>query len=196
MNFENFEKEEKVIDLLKANLVSLKYLALFAMVFSVPFFLIWKTGFSLTLFNAENLYLKLFLPLLIMILGIVVHELIHGIFFAMYAKNGFKSIKFGILWKMLTPYCHCKEPLQIKHYSVALLAPFVILGIIPAVISLFTGNLVLLIFGILFSSAAAGDLMIYQLIKSENPEDYVQDHPTEAGYYLFKHKKSEENSPL
>lgn len=46
----------------------------------------------------------------------------------------------------------------------------------------------LLVFGIIFSAAAAGDLMIYQLIKNENPEDYVQDHPTEAGYTIFRQK--------
>ncbi|WP_285269605.1 DUF3267 domain-containing protein [Kaistella rhinocerotis] len=106
----------------------------------------------------------------------------------MYARKGLKSVKFGILWKMLTPYCHCKEPLKIRHYIIALLAPFIILGIIPGIISLFTGNLILLVFGIVFSGAAAGDLMIYQLIKKENPDDFVQDHPTEAGYTIFKQK--------
>ena len=114
--------------------------------------------------------------------------MIHGIFFAMYAQKGFSAVKFGILWKMLTPYCHCKEPLKIKHYIIALLAPLVLLGIIPGIISLVTGNLMLLVFGIIFSAAAAGDLMIYQLIKKENPEDYVQDHPTEAGYTIFRQK--------
>ena len=34
MNFENFEKEEKIIDLMKANLVGLKYFALFAVLFA------------------------------------------------------------------------------------------------------------------------------------------------------------------
>lgn len=188
MNFDNFEKEDKIIDLMKANLVALKYLALFSVFFAVPFFLIWQDSFSKTLFNTDHSFIKLFTPVVGMVLGIVVHELIHGIFFAMYAQKGFKSIKFGILWKMLTPYCHCKEPLQIKHYKIALLAPLFILGIIPSFISLFTGNLVLLVFGIFFSGAAAGDLMIYQLIKKENPEDYVQDHPTEAGYSIYRQK--------
>ena len=93
---------------------------------------------------------------------------------------------------MLTPYCHCKEPLQIKHYIIALLAPLLFLGIVPAIISLITGNVILLFLGIVFSSAAAGDLMIYLLIRKENPEDYVQDHPSEAGYYVFRKNKSEE----
>ena len=50
------------------------------------------------------------------------------------------------------------------------------------------GIFFLLVFGILFSGMAAGDLMIYHLIKKENPDDYVQDHPSEAGYFIFRKK--------
>lgn len=123
---------------------------------------------------------------------IVVSELIHGIFFALFAAYGFQSIKFGVLWKMLTPYFHCKEPLKIKHYKIGVLAPLVILGIVPAVLSFVTGKIFLLIMGILFSATAAGDIMIYLLIRKENPEHYVQDHPSEAGCYIFRKKESEE----
>ncbi len=188
MNFDNFVKEDKIIDLMKANLVALKYLVLFAIIFSVPFFIIWQNGFSANLFSSNHKLWNLFAPVAGVILGIVIHEMIHGIFFAMYAQKGFSAVRFGILWKMLTPYCHCKEPLKIKHYIIALLAPLVLLGIIPGIISLITGNLMLLVFGIIFSASAAGDLMIYQLIKKENPEDYVQDHPTEAGCTIFRHQ--------
>ncbi len=30
--------------------------------------------------------------------------------------------------------------------------------------------------------------MIYQLIKKENPEDFVQDYSTEVGYTIFRQK--------
>lgn len=186
MNFENYDKEAKIIDLMKANFLAIKCFAFFTIVFAVPYFLIW--GFNLPFQTLKSNYLFAFSPLLVLILGIIVHELIHGIFFAIYASKGFRSIKFGILWKMLTPYCHCKEPLKIKHYIIALLAPLTLLGILPAVVSLFVGNFSLLVFGIFFSGAAAGDLMIFSLIKKENPEDYVQDHPSEAGYYIFRRK--------
>ncbi|QOW11173.1 DUF3267 domain-containing protein [Kaistella flava (ex Peng et al. 2021)] len=190
MDFNNLVKEKKIIDLQKANGEALKYLVLFVVVFAVPFYFIW--GFELPKLNSEYLILKALTPLIILLLGIVAHELIHGIFFALYASKGIKSITFGILWKTLTPYCHCKEPLKIKHYIIALLAPLLILGVIPSVFGLIGGNGFFLIFGIFFSAAAAGDLMIYLLIRKENREDYVQDHPSEAGYYIFRKNKSEE----
>lgn len=186
MNLENYNQKKKTINLMKANLVALQYFAFFAVIFRLPYYFIW--GLNLSELKSENVIFRAFVPLIALVIGITVHELIHGVFFAKYAEKGFKSIKFGILWKTLTPYCHCKEPLKIKEYIIALLAPLLFLGIFPAIIGLFVGSFSLVAFGIFFSGAAAGDLMIYQLIRKENREDYVQDHPSEAGYYIFRKK--------
>ncbi len=190
MNFEGYKKELLIIDLVKAYVVGLKYFAFFALIFGIPYLLVW--GFtSKPLFETDNLLIKALLPIGLFFLGIVIHELIHGIFFAKYAESGFKSVKFGVLWKTLTPYAHCKEPLKIKQYTYALLAPLIIVGIIPAILGIIIGSGLLLFFGIILSGGAAGDLMIYNLIKKENPEDYVQDHPSEAGCWIYRKDKYE-----
>ncbi len=121
-----------------------------------------------------------------MILGIVLHELIHGITWAKFAKKGFKSIKFGILWKMLTPYCYCEETLNVRQYIIGAITPAIIMGIIPAVIAIVIGNLGLLIFGMFFTMAAGGDFLIINLIRKESSSDLVQDHPSEAGCYIYR----------
>ena len=54
------------------------------------------------------------LPLLILCL-IIVHELIHGITWAIFAKNHFHAIDFGIVWSTLSPYCTCFKPLKNAH---------------------------------------------------------------------------------
>lgn len=187
MNSENYTQEKLTIDIVKANLVAIKYLLVFTSVFLFPFYLIW--GFDdFHIIKSNNAFIRIFFSFFVVVVGIIVHEFIHGIFFAKYASQGFKSIKFGILKKMLTPYCHCKEPLKVKHYIIAVLAPLFIVGFLPAIIGIAIGNLGLTIFGIFFSGAAAGDIMIYNLIKKENPEDFVQDHPSEGGCYIFRKK--------
>lgn len=191
MNFEKFTKEKLTIDLVKANVVALKYLAFFAVVFGLPYLTIWKTE-SKPLFEFNNLVTRAMFPVLLFFIGIIIHEFVHGIFFAKYAEKGWKSVKFGVMWKMLTPYAHCKEPLKIKEYKVALLAPLIVVGIIPAILGIVFGIGLLTIFGIILSGGAAGDLMVYDLIKKENPEDYVQDHPSEAGCWIYRKEKSEE----
>ena len=119
-------------------------------------------------------------------LGIAVHELIHGIAWAIFAKNGFKSMKFGVMWKLLTPYCHCKDALKVKEYIFGAIAPAILLGILPAIVAIFNGSISLLIFGMFFTMAACGDFLIINLIRKENWDDLVEDHPTEAGCYIYR----------
>lgn len=178
-NFENYEKQKRTINLYAANGLALGITAGAALLFGIPYYLIWKHGISLPL-------PQILLLLLLFVVGIAVHELIHGFFFGLFAKNGFKSIRFGVMWQMLTPYCHCKEPLKIKHYFLGALMPALLLGIIPGVISLFNGNGLMLLFGILFTGAAAGDFMVVWMLRKEHPETYVQDHPSEAGCFVYR----------
>jgi|SRR5690606_38734670 len=189
-NIENYTKEKRTIDLGKANVFSILILFPILLIFGLPFYLIWGESFSIK--SILDGLVPMDIPIMMLyffgitIIGIILHELIHGIFWAMFTKNGFKSIKFGVLWKMLTPYCHCTEPLKVKQYIIGAIAPAVILGFIPSILALFNGSLGLLIFGMFFTMAAAGDFLIINLIRKENKNSLVQDHPTEAGYYIYK----------
>ena len=78
----------------------------------------------------------IFITVTIGLVLIVVHELIHGITWAIYAKDGFKSIGFGFSLKAFCPYCTCTEPLKKSAYIVGAMMPTVILGFVPCVVSL------------------------------------------------------------
>jgi hypothetical protein len=189
---EGYKKELLTFDLMKANLYAIVAIIPVLILYGVPFFLLWRNSFS-------KMALKSFIDnhnlgiwgnaisiLLVMTIGIIAHELIHGITWARYTKNGFKSITFGVLWKMLTPYCHCSEPLKVKHYITGAIMPAIILGFLPFVYSLFTGNALWLLFGIFFTMSAVGDLMIVNLVRKEDMNSLVLDHPSEVGCYVFR----------
>lgn len=194
--FENFIKEKKIIDLEKGNIYSIFGIISIAILYVVPFYLFWKEKFTLRylkelLIGIElnyNILIIIFIVIATIIIGIILHELIHGVTWAIFAKNGFKSIKFGILLKMLTPYCHCKEPLKVKQYVIGAIMPSIILGLLPAILAISLGNVILLAFGTLFTVVAFGDFMIIYLLKSENKDSYVLDHPSEAGYDILREK--------
>lgn len=171
------------IDIVAANVFSIVLLIVSGVVFIVPFYLIWGTAGwegERSIFGFAGIWW-----LIAFLIGIVVHELLHGIGWACYAKSGWKSISFGVMWKMLTPYCHCNEPMGVKAYLVGALLPLVVLGIIPAVVSLIIGSIPLLAWGILFIAAAAGDIWMSWLLTKEDPESTILDHPSEAGFYVF-----------
>ncbi len=171
------------IDLAKANLFSIAIMAATAIALLVPFFLIWhgRKPFDQLVGGLPEWEIALVL----MFVGIVVHELIHGITWACFAKSGWRSISFGVIWKMLTPYCHCNEPLHMRAYISGAMMPCIVLGIIPAIAGLCVGSLPLLVWGIFFIAAAAGDIWMTWLLTKEDPRSLVLDHPSEAGFYII-----------
>ena len=189
---DGYKKELLTFDLMKANLYAIFSIIPVLILYGVPFVLLWQNTFSkvaLKNFIDEftlGIWGNFVSILLVMTIGIIAHELIHGITWAMYTKNGFKSIKFGVLWKVLTPYCHCSEPLKVKHYITGAIMPAIILGFLPFVYSLFTGNALWLFFGIFFTMSAVGDFLIVNLVRKENMNSLVLDHPSEVGCYVFR----------
>lgn len=194
-NIEDYHKDQLTIDLIKANVFAILLMIPTVLIFGLPYSLIWGLRFNLS--DIQSLT-KILSPeligfglLFVFTLGIVLHELIHGIVWSRFTSNGFKSIRFGVLWKMLTPYCQCKEPLKVKEYIIGALMPAIIIGFIPGILAIIIGNFGLLIFGIIFTTAAGGDFMIINLLKNEDKDDYVQDHPSEAGCFIYRKKQEE-----
>ena len=130
----------------------------------------------------------LLLILVVFLISIIVHEGIHGLFFGLFAKNHFKSIEFGMIWKSMNPYCYCGEPLSRKHYLTGLLMPGIILGCCTGMLGLITGNASLILFSVFSLFAAGGDIyiawMIMKTSKKGREEKYL-DHPDKPGVMML-----------
>jgi len=184
------KERKETINIVTANVVSIGILLISAIVLYAIFFMIYD---SRDWFNEETMdsmvdnfgtsYLKF---MIVLVVGIIVHELIHGLTWGLYAKSKFKSISFGVMWKMLTPYCHCSEPLKVPHYAIGALMPLITLGLIPAVVAICIKSLFWLNMSIIFIAAAAGDIMIVWNLRKEKRNNMILDHPTEAGYLVYE----------
>lgn len=193
MNLENYKTEDAIINLGAAQIISFGYFLPFAFLFGIPYYWVWKNSLALEIQAQKDIihsfgHFYVFVILAVILIGIILHEFIHGLTWSQFAKNGLKSMKYGILWKHITPYCHCKEPLSVQHYIIGVLMPGIILGFLPCILAILTGNLMLLEFGLFFTYAAGGDFMIFNLIRKESKGTLVQDHPSEAGCILYKKK--------
>ncbi len=181
------------IDIIKANLYSVRLLIPTIFLYTSLFYFIWGDNYSIDYFskilhNISPIIIgKSSLAIIFTIfLGIIFHELLHGISWALFSRNGWKSIHFGFKWQMLTPYCHCSEPLLAKHYILGAAAPGIALGFIPFIISLAIGSISILAFSIIFTLAAIGDFMIIYLVRNTNKKALIQDHETEAGCWVYE----------
>ena len=176
---QGFAVQEMLISILRANLM--------AVVLSLPFIITFGYAF-VTIWNkkAEAIPLSL---LILCLLSIPVHELLHGIGWSFFCKNRFKSIRFGVMWSSLTPYCACNEPLGFWPYLVGGIAPFFLLGLIPSLLGVFLGSFQCLTFGLLGILAAGGDMAIcLNMLKCKNA--LFLDHPTSCGFAAFSLPKN------
>jgi hypothetical protein len=190
MNPENYTKKEITIKTEEIGRQALRITMPLILTFLILFFIIWPHKFNFQVFRdafPDN-------PLIIVAIilgGIVVHELLHGLTWAMFCKNGFRSIRFGIWLKMLTPYSHCKEPLRKKYYLAGGLMPGLLMGILPAFSGIYHGHMGYLLVGTFFTFAAGGDFAMMWRLRKIKKSSLLLDHPQKLGCYLFE-KKNED----
>lgn len=175
---------EEVIGVGKANRLVLLMLFPIAAIAIIPFSLLH--GFEPLVKGVNYLKNHQLQILLAFFLLIFIHEGLHGITWAFYAKNGFKSIHFGIKWSYLTPYCHCSEPLKRNHYMLGGIMPGLFTGVIPIIIAMVTANGWLLISGIFLTAAAGGDILVLLRVLKYPRNLIFMDHPKEIGFIVFK----------
>jgi hypothetical protein len=120
------------------------------------------------------------------LLGIAVHELIHGISWVIFGRKPFSSIRFGFQWKTLTPYAHVREPVETNAYRIGTFLPGFILGILAYMLSLASSNGDLFWFSLVHTSAAVGDWLIFWLMRDVKAGMQVEGHPTNAGCYVLE----------
>ncbi len=173
---EGYIMEKRTVSILAANIWAL--VVMVAMGF-VGFVLIYKFYAPLR----YSLYMSG--PLILaFLLGIVVHELIHGLTWMWVTHSSFKYLRFGLMTGAV--YCHIDVPMRKRAYVAGALMPLILLGLLPYLVSFFIGSLWLMLFGTLLSSAAMGDVMIVWVIRHESPDTLVYDHPSEAGCLVYR----------
>ncbi len=182
---EGYKKTDLTISIVKANLFVV-LLAIPVVAIGVLLFA-WKNPISLLTPSPHGslLFVVLFFVL------VVVHELIHGLTWSLYAEHHFKNIEFGFMKEYLTPYCTCTTPLLKSHYIMGALMPCVVLGILPMAIGILLGSHLLFWIGIVMILAAGGDIMIVIKVlayksQRDSKEILVYDHPTQAGSVIFE----------
>ncbi len=171
--------------------VSMRQASVYSLALALPpaFLLAWgyafRWGWEAFWAGFDALFGNLWVFLGVFLVGVIVHEGIHGVSWAIFGKKPLHAIKFGFQWKTITPYAHCKEPMEVNAYRLGTVMPGVVLGLIPALVGIGTGAGSWLMFGLIFTTAAGGDFLILWLLRGVQAGKQVEDHPTQAGCYVL-----------
>ena len=173
---EGYSVELRTISMLWANVAAIVVMVLLGLLGFVLMYAIWG-GISLGRPWSAMLFL------VGLWVGIVVHELIHGLTWMWVTHSGFRHLRFGVLQGGV--YCHIDVLMNKRRYVVGALMPLLLLGIIPFFLSFATHSLWLMLFGVIFIACAMGDVLIVWAVRKESPDTLVYDHPSEGGCVVY-----------
>ena len=192
--------EEITLPVEKLSRYALLLLPLTTLIFLLPYFLIWTPEFNRWINgitgDTAGIHRWLVLSgyfakrspgwLLWFIGGIVLHEILHGLGWVVFGRKSLRSLQFGVIWRYLAPYAHCKEPVKVKAYRAGIILPGIAVGILPGIYGLASGNFGWIIFGILFTWGAVADFIMWWVLRRLPPDKRVIDHPKEVGCYVLE----------
>ena len=156
-------------------------------VYALPFIIIVGLLYRFILIERAYLLkisgLSFYIMLIAIIaISVVIHELLHGIGWAISSGKGWNVVRFNI--NAMMPSCACKVALKKKSYLTGVLAPFVILGLGSILfVFVYPGTVSLLTLMVNFIAAGADLLIAVNVLREGNC--LIADHPTEAGYIAF-----------
>lgn len=108
-------------------------------------------------------YLSHFKPLtlwLLMFIWLIIHEVLHGVAFALFKSVKKENITFGMFLEKGVFYCMCKQNISKKVILTSLLFPVTIIGLITLIIGMILNHYELVFLSILNIVSSIGDIVM------------------------------------
>lgn len=172
---EGYVPEKKTINILWANVWAIALFFVVAVIGWVSMYAFWDN----LAFGGSTMVLLL----VGIVLGLVIHELVHGFTWLLLLKKGFRHLSFGFMVGAV--YCHIDVPMDKRKYVIGALMPLFLVGVLPWVAGIASGSLLWMLIGAVMISGAAGDIMIVWSLRHEPADTLVYDHPSEAGCVVY-----------
>lgn len=176
-----FRRVDRSVTLLRANFLMVYFALPSVVLLGGVFVLFWDATRLLSVLTGGYTT-----SLIVLLVGILAHEAIHGLTWKISTGKPFGVITFGFDWKTITPYAHCSEAMPVNDYRLGAVMPLIVLGIVPSLFAIAGGQGGLMVFGLFFTFAAGGDMLILWLLRDISPPALVEDHPSQAGCYVLE----------
>ena len=169
---------DATMSVVRANLVALAWLPVSGLLATAPFVLLWGRE---RLASAPAGLPSLPLGIALLVLGVLVHELLHAAGFLLFGRAPRQAVRVGFQPRTLTPFASCSTAVSASAYRAAGLLPAVVLGVLPVAAAWATGSGMLLLWGWLMLALAGGDLAAVWVMRGVPADTLVLDHPTLVG---------------
>lgn len=119
------------------------------------------------------------------ILLVILHEFFHLFGFRLFANVPWRRMKVGVDLKLGIAYATTDKLMTNRAIRKAILLPFWLTGILPAIIGLYIDSGILIVLSSCLIGGAAGDFAMYKELK-KLPDDWlIKDDPQLPRLYVF-----------
>lgn len=116
--------------------------------------------------------------------GFGVNLLLHALFFGIFSPKGFRSISF-VKHKGGIRFCHCNEPIRMWQYRTTCFLPILLLGILPLLYGMATGNYYFTLFGTFLLIGSMDDICILWKLRSFSKDAFINDCSQELRFHIW-----------
>lgn len=159
------------------------YITVYSIILIIPllitYSLLWRGQ------TGKGSFIEMLVNILVIFIFCISHELLHGLAAIVFCGASMKDIKFGVIWKALTPYAHCAVPMTPLQYTIMLFFPTVILGVIPYILSLLIHSGSLYFIGSVMLLGGLGDFFIFTNVVKLPKGVLIKDHPSLIGFIAY-----------
>lgn len=146
-----------------------KYGILAAILFTVPILLLFRW-----IHGEDMAHVSLLIFWSCALAGFGVNLLLHALFFGIFSPKGFRSISF-VKHKGGIRFCHCNEPIRMWQYRTTCFLPILLLGILPLLYGMATGNYYFTLFGTFLLIGSMDDICILWKLRSFSKDAFIND---------------------
>ena len=123
--------------------------------------------------------------LVALIVLVPVHEAIHALGLVKFANVAWRDIRFGMMWRCLTPYCHCKVPVRVGPFRRMALLPLWVTGAMSVTALVIYPTEALGVLAGVTIAACAGDVWVAAKLKCFADGSLVKDCPSDIGCDVY-----------
>ena len=111
---------------------------------------------------------------ILMFIWLIIHELLHGVGFAIFKEVSIKNLSLGMFLEKGVFYCMCKQKITKKVILTSLLFPLSIIGIITLIIGMVINSYTLVFLSVANIVSSIGDIvMTIYFLKTPNDIIYL-----------------------
>jgi hypothetical protein len=173
---------DRSISIARANVVMLLITVPLMVALVALYLAVWNAG---NLVNGLERFLRWRVVIPTLVIGIPLHEAIHGLAWVILGRRPLSDVRFGFQWKTITPYAHLQVAVPATAYRWGAAMPAMILGLLPYLVGLILSQGLLAWLGLFFIFTGGGDLLVLWLLRGVDGDALTEDHPSRAGCYVY-----------